>query len=127
MRKRLWKIGRRILDVSERGLIMGVLNATPDSFSDGGEYFEAAKAVQHALEMAEAGADMVDIGGESTRPGSRPVSAEEELRRVLPVIEQLRQKSDVAISIDTSKADVAEAAVQAGAEVVNDITGGRGD
>jgi len=106
---------------------MGVLNVTPDSFSDGGEYFEPDKAVQHGLDMAEAGADIIDVGGESTRPRAQPVTSEEELQRVLPVIEHLRHKTSVTISIDTSKAIVAEAAVNAGAAVVNDVTGGRGD
>jgi dihydropteroate synthase len=127
MHQRLWKIGERTVDLSRRGLIMGVLNVTPDSFSDGGEYFEADKAVQHGLDMAEAGADIIDVGGESTRPRAEPVTSEEELQRVLPVIEHLRHKTSVIISIDTSKAAVAEAAVKAGAAIVNDVTGGRGD
>src|SRR6478736_1943914 len=104
MGERLWKIGERVVDVSCRGLIMGVCNVTPDSFSDGGEHFAADKAVQHALDMVADGADVIDIGGESTRPRAEPVSAEEELRRVIPVIKELRTKSDVPISIDTSKA-----------------------
>src|SRR5437660_12927680 len=102
MGERLWKIGDEIVDLSYRGLIMAVLNVTPDSFSDGGKYFDTAKAVQHGLEMAEAGAGIIDVGGESTRPGSDSINAEEELRRVKPVIDQLRHQSDVAISIDTS-------------------------
>ena len=106
---------------------MGVLNVTPDSFSDGGEFFAVDKAIEHGLRMAEDGAHIVDVGGESTRPGAEPLGAEEELRRVLPVIEQLRSKSKVIISIDTSKASVARAALQAGASIVNDVTGGRGD
>jgi dihydropteroate synthase len=108
-------------------LIMGVLNATPDSFSDGGEFFTADKAAERALQMAAEGAHIIDIGGESARPGSEPVAVEEELRRVIPVIENLRRKLDVPISIDTSKAEVARAAIKAGASIVNDITGGRGD
>ena len=127
MGERLWKIGERIVDLSRRGLIMGVLNVTPDSFSDADQYFETEQAVQHGLEMAETGADVIDIGGESTRPRAEPVRPEEELRRVLPVIEQLRRRSEVMISIDTSKAVVADAAVNAGASIVNDVTGGRGD
>jgi dihydropteroate synthase len=127
MRGRLWRIGDRILDLSRQGLIMGVLNVTPDSFSDGGSFFEAENAVEHGLRMAAEGAHIVDIGGESTRPGAQAVSPEEELRRVIPVIEQLRRKSEVIISIDTSKAEVARAAIQAGASIVNDVTGGRGD
>ena len=106
---------------------MGVLNVTPDSFSDGGEFFAVDYAVEHGVRMATEGAHIVDIGGESTRPGAEPISAQEELRRVIPVIEQLRKKSEVIISIDTSKAEVARLAVRAGASIVNDITGGRGD
>jgi dihydropteroate synthase len=124
---RLWKIGDRIFNLSQHGLIMGVLNITPDSFSDGGNFLAADNAVEHGLRMAAEGADIIDVGGESTRPGAQPVAAEEELNRVIPVIERLRRKSDVVISIDTSKAEVARAAVQAGACVVNDVTGGRGD
>jgi len=127
MRERTWKIGERVFDVSRHGLIMGVLNVTPDSFSDGGEFLAADKATARGLQMAAEGAHIIDIGGESTRPGSEPVILEEELRRVIPVIESLRQKLDVPISIDTSKADVARAAIEAGASIVNDVTGGRGD
>jgi dihydropteroate synthase len=127
MRERLWKIGDRIFDLARQGLIMGVLNVTPDSFSDGGNFFETENAVEHGLRMAAEGAQIVDVGGESTRPGAQAVASEEELRRVIPVIEQLRRKSEVIISIDTSKAEVARAAIQAGASIVNDITGGRGD
>jgi dihydropteroate synthase len=124
---RLWKIGDRIFDLSQQGLIMGVLNVTPDSFSDGGKFFAPDIAVERGLRMAAEGADIIDVGGESTRPGAQPVAAEKELSRVIPVIERLRGKSGVIISIDTSKAQVARAAVQAGACVVNDVTGGRGD
>jgi len=106
---------------------MGVLNVTPDSFSDRGEFLETNKATERGLQMAAEGAHIIDIGGESTRPGSQSVSVEEELRRVIPVIEDLRRKLDVPISIDTSKADVARAAIHAGALIVNDVTGGRGD
>jgi dihydropteroate synthase len=127
MRGRLWKIGDRVFDLSRQGLIMGVLNVTPDSFSDGGSFFDAENAVEHGLRMAAEGAHIVDIGGESTRPGAEAVTPEEELRRVMPVIEQLRRKSEVIISIDTSKAEVARAAIRAGASIVNDVTGGRGD
>jgi dihydropteroate synthase len=127
MGERLWKIADRVVDLSQRGLIMGVLNVTPDSFSDGGEYFSIEKAVEHGLAMAAAGARIIDIGGESTRPGAEPVTLDEELRRVIPAIEQLRAQSDVVISIDTSKAKIAGAAIDAGAKVVNDVTGGRGD
>jgi dihydropteroate synthase len=127
MRGRLWKIGDRIFDLSRHGLIMGVLNVTPDSFSDGGEFFVVDRAVEHGLRMAAEGAHIVDVGGESTRPGAEAVTAEEELRRVIPVIEQLRRKSDVIISIDTAKAEVARGAVRAGASIVNDVTAGRSD
>lgn len=127
MRGRLWKIGERIFDLSQQGLIMGVLNVTPDSFSDGGDFFGAENAVEHGLRMAAEGAHIVDVGGESTRPRAEPVAPEEELRRAIPVIEQLRRKSEVIISIDTSKAEVARAAIRAGASIVNDVTGGRGD
>ncbi|PYL61880.1 MAG: dihydropteroate synthase [Verrucomicrobia bacterium] len=127
MRERIWKVGERVFNVSQRGLIMGVLNVTPDSFSDGGEFFTAEKAIEHGLKMAAEGADVLDIGGESTRPGAEPVAAGEELRRVIPVIEKLRAKIDVPISIDTSKAEVARSAIRAGALIVNDVTAGQGD
>src|SRR6476620_8262835 len=127
MRERIWKIGKRVFDVSRHGLIMGVLNVTPDSFSDGGEFLAADKATQRGLQMAAEDAHIIDVGGESTHPGSEPVSVEEELRRVIPVIENLRSKLDLPISIDTSKADVARAAIEAGASIVNDVTGGQGD
>jgi len=106
---------------------MGVLNVTPDSFSDGGNFLALEKAIEHGVQMAAEGADIIDVGGESTRPGAEPIAADEELRRVIPVIEKLRAKIDVPISIDTSKSDVARAAIRAGAAIVNDITGGRGD
>jgi dihydropteroate synthase len=114
--------------VSSSFSVMGVVNVTPDSFSDGGEFLTAEAAIAHALALVEEGADIVDIGGESTRPGADPVAAEEELRRVLPVIEGLAQRGIPAqISIDTSKAAVARAAVGAGAGLVNDVTALRGD
>ena len=121
------KLPSRTLVLGERTLIMGVLNVTPDSFSDGGHYLDPQAAIAHALEMEQAGADLIDIGGESTRPGSEGVSAEEELQRILPVLEGLRSKLKIPISIDTSKSHVAEAAVHAGAEIVNDVTGLRAD
>lgn len=117
------KLPSGVLVLGERTLIMGVLNVTPDSFSDGGHYFEPHSAIAHALEMEAAGADLIDIGGESTRPGSKGVSAQEELRRILPVLEGLRGTLKIPISIDTSKSEVAEAAIRAGAEIVNDVTG----
>lgn len=127
MHERTWKIGKRVFDVSRHALIMGVLNVTPDSFSDGGEFLAADKSTQRGLQMATEGAHIIDVGGESTHPGSQSVTVEEELRRVLPVIENLSRKLDVPISIDTSKADVARAAIEAGASIVNDVTGGQGD
>ena len=104
-------------------LIMGILNVTTDSFSDGGLFFERGIAINHALEMEAAGADIIDIGGESTRPGAEPVLLEDELNRVIPVIEAIRSESDVCVSIDTYKANVAEKAITAGANIVNDISG----
>jgi len=101
---------------------MGILNVTPDSFSDGGRYSEPEKALERAMQMIEEGADIVDVGGESSRPGSFPVEAENEMSRVLPVIEQLKSKTDVLISIDTKKSVVAEAALKAGACIINDIS-----
>jgi dihydropteroate synthase len=109
-------------------LVMGILNATPDSFSDGGRFFSPMKAIAHGLAMFDAGADIVDVGGESTRPGAVPVSADEERRRVIPVIEGLvRARAEAVISIDTVKADVARAGIDAGARIVNDVSGLRLD
>lgn len=108
-------------------LVMGVLNVTPDSFSDGGLWFDREAAISHALEMAEQGADLLDIGGESTRPGAEAVPEEEELRRVIPVIETIAREIDVPISIDTRKASVARRAVEAGAVIVNDTGGEEAD
>jgi len=124
---RQWKIAGRIFDLSRHGLIMGVLNVTPDSFSDGGKFFTVKKAVEHGLKMATEGAQIIDVGGESTQPGAEFVAVEEELRRVIPVVERLRAKVDIVISIDTSKAQLARAAIEAGASIVNDVTGGQGD
>lgn len=106
---------------------MGILNVTPDSFSDGGQFFDSAKAVAHGEEMAAAGAAVIDVGGESTRPGSQPVAAEEQIRRVVPVIGALRDRISTVLSIDTSSAAVAEAAMDAGAHIVNDVSAGRAD
>jgi dihydropteroate synthase len=127
MTRRVWKIDDQIVDLSKRGMIMGVLNVTPDSFSDGNEFLECDAAVEHGVQIASEGADIIDVGGESTRPGAEPVTAKEELRRVIPVIERLRAKIDIPISIDTSKSEVADAALNAGASVINDVTAGRGD
>jgi dihydropteroate synthase len=123
----LWKIAGRTVDLSRHSLIMGVLNVTPDSFSDGGEFFTIDKAVEHGQRMAAEGAQIIDVGGESTRPGAPAISAEEELVRVLPVIAKLRETMPAFISIDTSKEVVARAALDAGASIINDVTGGRGD
>jgi dihydropteroate synthase len=127
MTTRLWKIGDDTVDLSKKGITMGVLNVTPNSFSDGGEFFDAEAATERGIQMANEGADIIDIGGESTRPGAEPVSTKEELRRVIPVIEKLRAKIDIAISIDTSKSEVASAALDAGASIINDVTAARGD
>lgn len=124
---REWKLARRTLPLGARTLVMGVLNVTPDSFSDGGHFYDFEKALAHAEEMIGEGADIIDVGGESTRPGSEPVTADEEIRRVVPVIEQLAKKVEVAISIDTTKSEVARAALDAGAEIVNDISALRFD
>jgi dihydropteroate synthase len=122
------EMGGRKVRLGERTLIMGVLNVTPDSFSDGGLYLDPGRAIEHGVEMARQGADWIDVGGESTRPGSKPVTAEEELRRVLPVIRGLHKRlRALPISIDTTKAEVAEQAARAGASIINDISGLRFD
>jgi len=108
-------------------LIMGILNVTPDSFSDGGRFIDAEKAVAHALKMEADGADLIDIGGESTRPGASAVDLKDELKRVLPVMHAIRQQSRIPISIDTTKSQVARAALDAGVEMINDVTFGDGD
>ncbi len=123
-----WRLADNTIDLGARALLMGVLNVTPDSFSDGGRFLDPGAAVSHGLAMLEAGADILDLGGESTRPGANEVSEKEELRRVLPVISLLRREASRALlSIDTSKSAVAEAALEAGAAIVNDVTGLRGD
>ena len=111
-----------LLSKKKQSLIMGILNVTPDSFSDGGKYLEKNTAINHALEMIDQGADIIDIGGESTRPFSDPVSLKEEISRVVPVIEGIRKESDVCISIDTTKSQVATAALNSGASVINDVS-----
>jgi dihydropteroate synthase len=121
------RLPSRVLVLGERTLVMGVLNVTPDSFSDGGLHLDPAKAVARALETERAGADILDIGGESTRPGSAAISAADELARVLPVLEGLRGRLKIPISIDTCKARVAAEAIAAGAEVLNDVTALRAD
>lgn len=119
---KIYKFGLIEYDLSSRTFLMGILNVTPDSFSDGGKYSNTSKAVDHALRMIDEGADFIDVGGESTRPGSESVSVEEELDRVIPVIEQLVKKNTIPISIDTTKSAVAEKALQSGAVIVNDIS-----
>jgi dihydropteroate synthase len=118
---------KQTLTLGKRTLLMGILNVTPDSFSDGGIFFDREKAIAQALKMAEEGADIIDIGGESTKPGAKPLALEEELRRVIPVIETLAQKTEVPISVDTYKSVVAERAIEAGANIINDISGLRFD
>lgn len=117
------KIGTKEFDTDHQTYIMGILNVTPDSFSDGGKYHGVEMALKHAHDMIEDGADILDIGGESTRPGHRQITTEEEIERVVPVIEKIRKESDIPISIDTYKSDVAREAILAGADMVNDIWG----
>lgn len=117
----------KVYDLSERTHIMGVLNVTPDSFSDGGSYTSLNKAIEQAVEMEKQGADIIDIGGESTRPNHDPVSLEEELDRVLPIIRKVKEKINIPISIDTYKAETARRAIEAGAEIINDVWGAKQD
>jgi dihydropteroate synthase len=125
---REWKVARRTLALGGRTLVMGVLNVTPDSFSDGGHFFDPEHALAHAGEMLADGADIIDIGGESTRPGGSHVTTEEELRRIVPIVERLRaQFPQALISVDTTKAEVARAVLNAGAEIINDISALRFD
>ena len=121
------KLASRTLTLGERTLVMGVLNVTPDSFSDGGKYDQPGIAIEHALAMELAGADLIDVGGESTRPGSEETSAPEELERILPVLEGLRGRLKIPVSVDTRKSTVAEAAIRAGAEMINDVSGLKSD
>src|SRR5688572_22567012 len=122
----IWQTSRRKLSF-DRTLVMGILNVTPDSFSDGGRFHSVDAALKRAEQMIAEGADIIDIGGESTRPGSVRVSVEEETRRVVPVIGEIAKLFDVPVSIDTSKSEVAEGAIAAGAEIINDISGLRFD
>jgi dihydropteroate synthase len=122
-----WKIARCSLPLGDRTLVMGILNVTPDSFSDGGKYLPLDRALAQAEQMISDGADIIDVGGESTRPGAGTIPSDEELRRVMPVIESLAKISSVPISIDTTKSEVAHAALEAGAEIVNDISALRFD
>ena len=121
------KLPSRTLALGERTLVMGVLNVTPDSFSDGGKFLQPETAIEHAFAMERAGADLLDIGGESTRPGSVETSASEELDRILPVLEGLRGRFKIPISVDTRRASVADLAIRAGAEIINDVSGLRSD
>ena len=122
-----WQLTDRILVIDRRPLVMGIVNVTPDSFSDGGKHADTEAAVARGLELVRQGADILDIGGESTRPGSLPVPLEEELRRVIPVIQALAQQTAVPLSVDTSKAEVGRQSLSAGAQVINDVTAMTGD
>ncbi len=122
-----WKLCDRVLTFGRLPLLMGIVNVTPDSFSDGGEFFDPTAAVEQGLRLAAEGAEIIDVGGQSTRPGSLDVDTDEELRRVMPVLEGLREQTSVPLSIDTSKAVVAQAALDAGALIVNDVTALTGD
>jgi dihydropteroate synthase len=122
-----WQIRGRSLSLGDPALVMGIVNVTPDSFSDGGRYLDSNAAVEHAMGLVNEGADVLDIGGESSRPGAEPVSEAEELARVVPVISELSSRTTVPISIDTYKAAVAQAAIKAGAHIINDISGLQGD
>ena len=118
-----WKTSKRTFDLAERPLVMAILNVTPDSFSDGGRFLDADDALRQAERMIEDGADILDIGGESTRPGSSRVPAAEEAKRVVPVVQAIASRFDIAVSVDTTKLEVAAAALDAGAEIINDISG----
>lgn len=126
-RAQSWQLRTRQLDFGRRPRLMGIVNVTPDSFSDGGKFLDPEIAVEHGLRLADEGADLLDIGGESTRPYSTPTDVEEEMRRIVPVARNLVRQTDIPISIDTSKAAVARAAIDAGVEIVNDVTGCQGD
>ncbi len=123
MPPRSWTFANQTWSFGPLPKLMGIVNVTPDSFSDGGNFIDASRAVEHALQLVEQGADILDVGGESTRPGAEPVDAREELKRVIPVIERLAAKTNVPISIDTMKAEVAFEALQAGAMIINDVSG----
>ena len=124
---RYWKLKEKTLPIGERTLVMGILNVTPDSFSDGGQFVQVEEALQHAYRMISEGADIIDIGGESTRPGGEPVTADQETDRVIPVIEALAKDGEIPVSVDTTKSEVARAALAAGASIVNDISALRFD
>ena len=123
----VWQCGTHRFSFGRRPLVMGIVNVTPDSFSDGGRFADAELAIEHGLKLIAEGADLLDIGGESTRPGSRPVPVEEEVRRVVPVVAGLSRQASVAIAVDTMKAEVAQRCLDAGAAIINDVSGLRGD
>ncbi|MGB2764213.1 MAG: dihydropteroate synthase [Candidatus Aminicenantaceae bacterium] len=127
IKKHILQVNSKNYTLGQRTWIMGVINVTPDSFSDEGLYLDREKAVERGLELAEEGSDIIDIGGESTRPGSEPIPLDEELRRVIPVISELRKRIDTLISIDTTKSKVANAALDAGADIINDISSFQSD
>ncbi|MGO1581344.1 MAG: dihydropteroate synthase [Peptoniphilaceae bacterium] len=127
MEKLIFRYKDKIIESGHKTIICGIVNVTPDSFSDGGKWYGKVEAIKHALELIEDGATMLDIGGESTRPGSTPVSVEDEIKRIIPVIKELKNLTDIPISVDTWKAEVAQAAIDAGADIINDITGFLGD
>jgi dihydropteroate synthase len=122
-----WQLRDRIIEIGPAALVMGIVNVTPDSFSDGGAFLDPSRAIAHGLELVRQGAHLLDVGGESSRPGAEPVSADVELARILPVIEGLRAQTDVPLSIDTTKAIVADRGLSAGAHIINDITALEGD
>jgi dihydropteroate synthase len=121
------KLGNKVLELGRRTLVMGILNITPDSFSDGGRFADYERAAVHAMELISAGADILDVGGESTRPGSDPVPVEVELDRVIPIIRAVRERSDIPISVDTNKSEVALRSLEAGADIINDVSALRFD
>jgi dihydropteroate synthase len=125
--KKTIQCGPYTLDYGKKTMIMGILNVTPDSFSDGGKYNNLANAIEHAKQMEEDGADIIDIGGESTRPGHTPLSLEEELERVIPAVQAISKHVNIPISVDTFKAEVARQAIEAGAHIINDIWGAKAD
>lgn len=122
-RANTWRVRESELSLGNMPVLMGIINVTPDSFSDGGRFYDCERAVEHGLRLCDEGAGILDVGGESTRPYATPVSEEEELRRVIPVVEKLREQTSSVISIDTSKAKVAEQAIAAGAQIINDVSG----
>lgn len=127
MEEPVWEVGGQMLRIGNRPLILGIVNTTPDSFSDGGMLRDPQAAVEYALKLVDEGANLLDIGGESTRPGATPVPVNDELQRVLPVVQQLARQTRIPISVDTSKAEVARRCLEAGAVIVNDVTALRGD